>query len=174
MAAVAKRLSNVHFFPPQPSARMAVIMVSIDIAIVPLKRTDLFKGALPSKLFEALGSGVPVIAAVEGEAKQLVELSGGGVAIEPENAEMMAGAISRLSVDKKLRQELGAAGSDYIAKHYSRRTIAEHFEKLLLAVQSSSLDISDDGNAHLISQPRKTNLPVTGASPSALKSIRYD
>jgi glycosyltransferase involved in cell wall biosynthesis len=142
----AKHLSNVHFYPSQPSARMPEILVSVDIAIVPLKRTDLFKGALPSKLFEALGSGVPVIAAVEGEAKKLVELSGGGIAIEPENAEGMAEAIVRLSLDEKLRQQLSVNGRNYIVKHYNRKNIAERFEKLLLAVKASSLNISDDGN----------------------------
>jgi glycosyltransferase involved in cell wall biosynthesis len=143
---VAKHLSNVRFYPSQPAARMPEILVSVDISLVPLKRTDLFKGALPSKLFEALGSGVPVIAAVEGEAKKLVELSGGGVVVEPENAERMAEAITRLFLDRKLRQELGANGREYIVKHYNRKTIAERFEKLLLAVKASKLDVSDDGN----------------------------
>ena len=122
---------------------MPEILVSVDIAIVPLKRKDLFKGALPSKLFEALGSGVPVIAAVQGEAKKLVELSGGGIAIEPENAEGMAEAIVRLFLDEKLRQQLGVNGRNYIVKHYNRKNIAERFEKLLLAVKASSLKIFD-------------------------------
>ncbi len=128
---VAKHLSNVRFYPSQPAARMPEILVSVDISIVPLKRTDLFKGALPSKLFEALGSGVPVIAAVEGEAKKLVELSGGGVVVEPENSERMAEAIVQLVQDRKLREDLGANGREYIVKHYNRKTIAERFEKLL-------------------------------------------
>ena len=58
----------------------------------------------------------------------------------------MAEAITRLFLDKKLRQELGANGSEYIVKHYNRKTIAERFEKLLLAVKASTLDVSDDGN----------------------------
>lgn len=146
--AASKHLSNVHFFPPQPTARMADILVSIDVAIVPLKRADLFKGAIPSKLFEALGSGVPVIAAVEGEARKLVDLSGGGIVVEPENAEEMASAIVRLLLDEKLRQEFGSNGRNYVAKHYSRKTIAEQFEKLLLAVKSSTLTVWEDGNVH--------------------------
>jgi glycosyltransferase involved in cell wall biosynthesis len=146
-AVVAKHLSNVRFFPSQPAARMPEILVSVDISIVPLKRTDLFKGALPSKLFEALGSGVPVIAAVEGEAKKLVELSGGGVVVEPENSERMAEAIVQLFQDRKLRENLGANGREYIVNHYNRKTIAERFEKLLLAVKASNLSVSDDGNA---------------------------
>lgn len=146
--AAAKHLSNVHFFPPQPAVRMADILVSIDVAIVPLKRAELFKGAIPSKLFEALGSGVPVIAAVEGEAGKLVDLSGGGIVVQPENAEEMASAIVRLHVDEKLRQEFGSNGRNYVAKHYNRKSIAEKLDKLLLSVKSSTLTVSEDGNVH--------------------------
>ena len=145
--AAAKSLSNVRFLPSQPSSRMPEILTSVDVSIVPLARTELFKGALPSKLFEALGAGVPVIAAVEGEAKALVEASGGGVVIEPENAEKMVEAIVRLFLDPGLRQRLSAAGRNYVVTHYNRKTIAERFENILLAVKSSSLKISAEGNA---------------------------
>jgi glycosyltransferase involved in cell wall biosynthesis len=126
---------------------MPEILTSVDVSIVPLARTELFKGALPSKLFEALGAGVPVIAAVEGEAKALVEASGGGVVIEPENAEKMVEAIVRLFLDPGLRQRLSADGRNYVVTHYNRKTIAERFENILLAVKSSSLKISAEGNA---------------------------
>ena len=142
----AKHLSNVQFFPSQPSSRMPEVLTSVDVSVVPLARTELFKGALPSKLFEALGAGVPVVAAVEGEAKSLVEASGGGIVIEPENAQQMAEAIICLYRDGGLREKLSIEGRSYVAMHYNRKTIAERFEKLLLAVKSSSLHTSAEGN----------------------------
>jgi len=156
---LAKRLSNVQFFPSQPSSRIPEVLTSVDVSVVPLARTELFKGALPSKLFEALGAGVPVVAAVEGEAQSLVEASGGGIVIEPENAQKMAGAIVRLFIDASLREKLSTDGRNYVAMHYNRKTIAERFENLLLAVKSSSLHTSADGNVDSEVQLSTLNLP---------------
>jgi glycosyltransferase involved in cell wall biosynthesis len=155
---LAKHLSNVQFVPSQPSSRMPEVLISVDVSVVPLARTELFKGALPSKLFEALGAGVPVVAAVEGEARSLVEASGGGIVIEPENAQMMAEAIVRLFVDSSLRQKLSTDGRNYVVSHYNRKTIAQHFESLLIAVKSSSLHTSADGDVDSEVQLSSLNL----------------
>jgi glycosyltransferase involved in cell wall biosynthesis len=157
--ALAMHLSNVQFLPSQPSSRMLEVLTSVDISIVPLARTELFKGALPSKLFEALGAGVPVIAAVEGEAKSLVEASGGGIVTEPENAQRMAEAIVRLFMDSALRQKLSADGRNYVAMHYNRKIIAQRLENLLIAVKSSSLHASAEGNVDSELQLNTLNLP---------------
>jgi glycosyltransferase involved in cell wall biosynthesis len=157
--AIAMRLSNVQFLPSQPSSRMPEVLTSVDVSIVPLARTELFKGALPSKLFEALGAGVPVIAAVEGEASSLVEASGGGIIIEPENAQQMADAVVRLFMDSPLRQKLSVDGRNYVAMHYNRKTIAERFENLLIAVKSSSLHTSSEGSVDSEVQLNTLNLP---------------
>jgi shikimate kinase len=95
---------------------------------------------------------------VEGEAKSLVEASGGGIVIEPENSQKMAEAIVRLFMDSSLRQKLGSAGRNYIAAHYNRNTIAERFEILLRAVKSSSLRISAEGTVDSEVQQNTLNL----------------
>lgn len=123
---------NVEFLPQQATSRMPLILTAVDVSVVPLKRGDLFKGALPSKLFEALGAGVPVIAAMDGEARRLVERSGGGLVVEPENPASMAEAILQLYRDPILRKRLGERGCSYVARHYDRKVIAERFESLLL------------------------------------------
>jgi glycosyltransferase involved in cell wall biosynthesis len=129
---IAKELPNVRFLPPQEASTMPGILSAIDISIVPLRRHDLFKGALPSKLFEAIGAGVPVLCSIQGEAQALVERSGGGIAVEPENPAELAEAILRLHRDPSIRQCLGAQGRHYIATHYSRKRIAEKFDHLLI------------------------------------------
>lgn len=122
---------NVEFLPQQATSRMPMILAAVDASVVPLKRNDLFKGALPSKLFEALGAGVPVIAAMDGEARRLVEQSGGGLVVEPENPASMAEAILQLYRDPTLRKRLQERGRSHIACHYDRKAIAERFEGLL-------------------------------------------
>lgn len=127
-----KNLDNVIFLPMQNKKDMPKIIASMDATVVPLKRLDLFKGALPSKMFEALSSELPIILAVEGEAKELINKAKGGIAVEPENEKAIAKAVLTLYKDKSLREELGRNGRAYVMEHYSREAITRKLEKILL------------------------------------------
>jgi glycosyltransferase involved in cell wall biosynthesis len=124
-------LANVRFFPCQPRARMPAILGALDLALVPLRGLELFKGVLPSKVFEAMGAGVAVLASVDGECRSLIERAKAGVVIEPENPEAMAAAILSLSRQPERCRELGRNGREYVIAHYNRREIALRFERLL-------------------------------------------
>jgi glycosyltransferase involved in cell wall biosynthesis len=125
-------LANVRFYPPVPSDRMAQVLPSFDAAIVPLKKHDLFRGALPSKFFEAMGAGLPVVLSIRGEAQALVETSRCGLCIEPEEPAEMAEAVLKLFRNPDLRASLGENGRAYVKQHYNRVQIAERLEKLLM------------------------------------------
>jgi len=129
-------LDNVKFYPPQAASRMPELLSAFDVAVVPLRRHRLFSGALPSKLFECMGSGVPVIVAIDGEAKSLVEEAQGGICVEPEDALKLANAIVRLRGDKELRQALGENGREFVTRHYNRQKIAQQFEQSILTLIS--------------------------------------
>jgi glycosyltransferase involved in cell wall biosynthesis len=136
--AAERGLENVQFFSPLPASQMVELLASIDVSVIPLKRNDLFKGALPSKLFEALGAGVPVLAALEGEAKDLIEKSQSGLLVEPENPEDLAQKTLRLSQDAGLCRQLGENGREYVRAHYNREEIAKKFEHLILMANSKA------------------------------------
>jgi len=125
------RLNNIRFYPSQAAARMPAILGALDIALIPLRRLDLFKGALPSKMFEAMAAAVPVIVAIDGEARELVEKARAGISIEAENPEAMANAILQLYGDQDRSTTLGLNGRQYVIEHYDRQKIAQDFERLL-------------------------------------------
>lgn len=127
-------LKNVTFRPTLPAHRMPEVFTTFDVIVIPLRRHDLFKGTLPSKLFEALGAGVPVVGAFEGEAQRLIEAANCGICVEPEDSCAMAEAILTLYKDPQLRRKLGDNGREYVAKHYNRQVIAKRFEQLVAAV----------------------------------------
>jgi len=129
--ATDKKLSNVRFFPPQPASRMPEIMAGLDTAIVPLRKVSLFKGVLPAKLFECLGSGVASVVAIDGEARQIVEQAQAGIWVEPENPDAMAAAILKLYADPQLRQAMGENGKRYITRYYNRGLVADALEQEL-------------------------------------------
>lgn len=133
-AAADLGLSNVQFHPLQPISRVPQILAAMDAALIPIIRHELFKGALPSKLFEAMGAAVPVIAAVEGEARDIVEQSQGGICIEQENAIQFAEAIRKLKENPLLREAMGKNGQRYVMEHFNREEIARKFEALVQGI----------------------------------------
>jgi glycosyltransferase involved in cell wall biosynthesis len=137
------RLDNVRFFNTQPKARMPEIMNVIDVSLVPLRRLELFKGALPSKMFEAMGSGVPVIVSIEGEAKDLVERAHGGLCIPPEDPRALIESVLFLRDHPELREKMGNRGRQFISAHYDRRIIAERVENALLELWPSPSSATD-------------------------------
>jgi glycosyltransferase involved in cell wall biosynthesis len=112
---------------------MPAIIGSFDIALVPLRRLELFKGALPSKMFEAMAAAVPIIVSIDGEARALVERARAGLFVEAEDPKAMAGAILELYRDRECLTTLGLNGRQYVIEHYDRQKIAERFERLLFA-----------------------------------------
>ena len=113
---------------------MPDILSSFDVALIPLRRLDLFKGALPSKMFEAMAAGIPLILAVEGEARKLVDDAQCGICVEPENSEDIAAAVVALYKDPAGRRTLGNNGRRYVIRHYDRGQIARQFHQLLAEI----------------------------------------
>ncbi|WP_238882193.1 glycosyltransferase family 4 protein [Clostridium sp. YIM B02551] len=129
-----KGLNNITFMPVQMKPAMPRIIASMDATIVPLKKLDLFKGALPSKMFEALASELPIILAVEGEAEALIKDANAGIVVEPENPNEIAEAVLRLYKDAELKKQLGENGRRYVIKNYSREAIVKNLENLLIDI----------------------------------------
>jgi glycosyltransferase involved in cell wall biosynthesis len=120
-------LTNVTFIDEQPREALLAYYRASDVSIVPLKRLPVFKKVLPSKLFELMGAGCPIICSVEGEAAQLVARAEAGLCIEPENSEALIDAISRLRADPALRRRMGLNGQRFAKTHYLRSTLAEDY-----------------------------------------------
>jgi glycosyltransferase involved in cell wall biosynthesis len=125
-------LSNVYFFEPVPRDEMLGIIASIDVAIIPLKNIDLFRGAIPSKIFENLAMEKPVLLGVEGEAKELfIDQGKCGLAFKPEDEEDLKDKILYLYQNKKFINTFGKNGREYVIKYFNREMIARDFYQML-------------------------------------------
>jgi glycosyltransferase involved in cell wall biosynthesis len=144
-----EQIDNVFFYPSQPVSRMPELLTAMDVSLIALRQHKLFKGTLPSKLFEAMGAGVPVVAAMEGEARFVIEKSQCGICVEPEDVPEIAKALMQLYCDPVLGQNLGAKGCDYVLKHYNREATAQRYENIFLDVVSRSESCSE-GNHKLL------------------------
>ena len=124
-AMVAERkLENVVMLTRQPKERMAEIWSLCDVALVPLRDSAIFKTVIPSKIFECMGMGIPILMSLpEGEATGIVRTMGCGVCVPPENPAAMATAIETLAGSLEDRQRLAAAACA-AAPLYSRDALA--------------------------------------------------
>lgn len=121
-------LNNVIFRDPVSKDKMPAILKSVDVALVPLRKLDLFAGAIPSKIFEAQAMKLPLVLGVDGEARQhFIENAKSGLFYEPENAKSMAESIKFLAQNKNDRKEMGERARAYVSENFNRNQIAEGF-----------------------------------------------
>lgn len=127
---MAERLKcrNIVFIQSVPRSEMPDVIAACDCYVTPLRKNELFLGAIPSKIFEPLYYGKPVLMGVDGEAKTLfVEIGKCALHFEPENELQLAEQAIRLQNDKNLYDTLGKNGKAYVSSHFDRKKLAEHF-----------------------------------------------
>ena len=129
--AQAEGISNVRFLPIQPTSTLPALLNLVYATVIPLRRLDLFKAALPSKLFDSMAAGRPIVAPLWGEAAALVEAAACGLVVEPEDARAVQEAVEKLAADPELAQRLGEQGRRYVVEHFNRDDIAKRLVKLL-------------------------------------------
>ena len=98
--------------------------------IVPLKRIELFLGAIPSKIFEPLAFGVPVLLGVDGEARNIFcNTYNAALYFEPENSDELVGQLCKLLDDKELHTSIADNGKNVIKQQFNRAVIHSDLEK---------------------------------------------
>jgi glycosyltransferase involved in cell wall biosynthesis len=122
----AKRrgLGNVIFVGPVDKQEVKEYWRLCDVALVLLKDVSLFHHVIPSKIFEAMGTGRPIILGVRGESQELLQRAGAGIVIPPEDSQALAEAITRLMDNSTFRQDMGAAGRRFVETEFDRHGLA--------------------------------------------------
>ena len=122
------KADDVFFFDAVTKKEMPAIITAIDVSVIPLKRLDLFKGAIPSKIFECLAMKKPILLGVEGEAKELfIDEGNCGLAFIPEDPSDLAAKIEELYKNRNILEQLGENGYKYVQQKFTRDKIANEF-----------------------------------------------
>lgn len=127
-------IPNVRFLPNQPKSSMPALLTSTYAAIVPLKPLEVFRSALPSKMFESMAAGQPLVAAVGGEAADVVRAADCGLVTTPGDPEELRDAVETLARAPQRAAEMGRHGRDYVDHHFNRDKIAIQLRDLLADV----------------------------------------
>lgn len=116
-------LPKVTFLETVSRSEVARYWSLLDASVIHLRKADLFSTVIPSKLFESMAMGIPVLHGVRGESADIVEREGAGLTFEPENACQLRDRLVELSRDRQLAGRLGANGVR-AAGRYDRRHLA--------------------------------------------------
>jgi len=119
-----KQLLKVIFQPNMQKSKIPSLIKTCDAYLVPLKKLELFKGAIPSKLFEPLALAKPILLGVDGEARELfIEEGKAGLYFEPENDTELIKQIRVLFNDRLFAARLGTQGQEYVKENFDREQI---------------------------------------------------
>lgn len=131
-------LPNLIILEEQPREAIPGYLSSADIVLIPLRKLELFKGVLPSKLFDAWACERPVLLSVDGEARQLLESCQGGFFVPPEDDLALIESLNKMrTLTDDERHTMGTRGRELTERHYSRKALAEKLMVLLEEISSN-------------------------------------
>jgi glycosyltransferase involved in cell wall biosynthesis len=129
--AAALDLTNVYFIPPVSKAEMAEALAAADACLAILKPIPLYGTVYPNKVFDYMAAGRPVILAIDGVIREVVEQAQGGVFTPPGDAAALAEAIRQLADNPEQGQAMGMSGRRYVEAHFDRPVLAEKLAALV-------------------------------------------
>lgn len=128
LAEVQRRgLTNVHFVGMRPRAEMVDWIRGATAVLVHLKKSDVFETVYPSKIFEYMGCGKPILMGVAGAAGALVADARAGWLFTPDDVEEFLVLLDRTRKSAVEAEQLGRNGRAYAEKFYDRETLARKY-----------------------------------------------
>jgi len=124
-------LANVTFLPSVPKSRMAGALAGADACIAILKPLEEYKTTYPNKVFDYMCAGRPVILAIDGVIRAVVESAKCGIFVQPGDPKALAEAIRFLAKDLARSRRMGRNGRRYVELHFSRSTMADNLVKIM-------------------------------------------
>ena len=122
-------LKNVMFLEPRPKHEIPELLASADLILIPLKTH--IPGAVPSKIYEAMASGRPIILVASGESADIVQDREAGLVAEPNDVRGLVHALQTLKSDRSLCKALGENGRRAAEQHFDRANIVDRFIEYL-------------------------------------------
>jgi glycosyltransferase involved in cell wall biosynthesis len=127
----AMGLENVRFLPPVPKTGMPEVLAAADACIAILKPVELYQTVYPNKVFDYMAAGRPVVLAIGGAIREVVEGAGAGMAVAPGEGEALAQAIRALAADPGKARAMGLAGRRCVEQNFDRAILAEKMAQIM-------------------------------------------
>jgi glycosyltransferase involved in cell wall biosynthesis len=124
-------LRNLHFVPAVPKDEMGQALAAADACIAILMPLDVYKTTYPNKVFDYMAAGRPVVLAIDGVIRRVIEEAGAGVYVPPGDAAALAAAIRSLGANRTSGRAMGRSGRAFVGKHFDRGTLAGGLEQMM-------------------------------------------
>ena len=150
-----RSLSNVRFLPFQPVALLPLVRATSDVQVA-LSRPGASGHSMPSKVYEIMASGRPLLASAEhgSDLWRLVCETGAGMVIDPGDARALVGALIELWTKPRMREHMGHLGRAEAERNYSLAAIVDAYEELLARVAGKAGRVDAQGPARLAAGAR--------------------
>lgn len=129
--AAGEEVDNVQFLDPVPRRRAADLLRAADVGLAVLKDVSGFRNVYPNKVYDSLASGKPVLLAIDGVVRDLVEGADAGVAVPPEAAEALAKEAQRLADQPSERKRMGRNAAELMRQEFDMRELADWYVREL-------------------------------------------
>lgn len=129
--AVQMGLENVVFIPPLPKDEIPDAIAAADVCIAILKPIEMYKTVYPNKVFDYMAAGRPVLLAIDGVIREMVEIAQAGIAVPPGNPHAIAETLQTFESDRQLGPSLGKNGRAYVEGHFDRAALADRLLEIM-------------------------------------------
>lgn len=127
-------LDNVEFAGVVPQSAALAALRDADVALIPLRRQIV--DCLPSKMFDALSVGCPLLLSGNGEARRFLDVAGAGWSVDPEDPDALARALQAAASDREDCRARGNSGRNYVLANYDRDRIVSGVVRSVFAATS--------------------------------------
>lgn len=134
--AAREGLDNILFLPPIPKLEMPSALAAANACIAILKPLELYKTTYPNKVFDYMATGKPVLLAIDGVIREVIENAGAGIPVPPGDPDALAAAILRLADNPKVAHRMGEQARLYMETHFDRASLASKFMDLMVGLVS--------------------------------------
>ena len=132
-----RKLKNVIFRNPVPKEEVFKYILASDVGTSVLKRVDTFKTIYSNKTFDYMSCEKPILLAIDGVSRELIEKSESGIYVEPENTKSIINGIKvLLSMSDKELLLMGKAGYEYSKKHFDREFLAKKYLSKIFEIKN--------------------------------------
>lgn len=124
-------LNNVSFLGLKPKSEIVNYLCAADLLLISLKDLPFFDITIPSKVFDYMATGQPILIGVKGEARKIIEKAGAGKYFEPENSQKLAAEILNFYNGEYDITQMGDNAREYAVDNFSRFKLAKKLNKIL-------------------------------------------
>src|SRR5574340_89300 len=141
----AEGLDNILFLPSAPKSRMPQILAAADAGIAILSAIPAYTTTYPNKVFDYMAAARPVVLAIDGVIRQVVEAAGCGIFARPGDPQALAHAVRQLASDRQATRKMGTSGRRYVELNFSREEISR---KLIQVLESTLAEGGTHAGSH--------------------------